>query len=142
MTALIWRNATVLYKKSEIFFTYSDNQRGVLIQVYEGKHVERQQRSRQVRALWHLSRSSWLWQIEVVFDIDANGSLNVSTPEKETWKSNRIAITNDKGRSSKNESERMAYDAEKHKRYVLTTHLCRISSTDCRTMVNLKRPIF
>ena len=84
MTALIWRNATVLYKKSEIFFTYSDNQRGVLIQVYEGKHVERQQRSRQVRALWHLSRTSWLRQIEVVFDIDANGSLNVSTPEKTT----------------------------------------------------------
>ena len=78
---------------------------------------------------------------EDVFDIDANGILSVSASEKTTGKSNCIAITNDKGRSSKNESERMVNDAEKYKRYVLTIELCCISSTDCWTMVNLKRPI-
>ena len=54
-------------------------------------------------------------QIEVVFDIDANGILNVSAAEKSTGKSNKIVITNDKGRLSKDEIERMVEEAEKYK---------------------------
>ena len=54
-------------------------------------------------------------QVEVTFDIDANGILNVSASDKTTGKSNRITITNDKGRLSKEEIERMVNDAEKYK---------------------------
>ena len=54
-------------------------------------------------------------QIEVTFDIDANGILNVSALDKTTGKSNKITITNDKGRLSKEEIERMVNDAEKYK---------------------------
>jgi len=54
-------------------------------------------------------------QIEVTFDIDANGILNVSAADKGTGKSNKITITNDKGRLSKEEIEKMVQDAEKFK---------------------------
>ncbi|CAF3013578.1 unnamed protein product [Rotaria sp. Silwood2] len=117
MTVLIKRNTTIPTKKTETLTTHMDNQTILDCDVYEGERSLI--KDNHLLGKFRLSNippaQRGKPRVEVTFEIDSNGILNVSAVDKASGQSNKITITNDHGRLSKEEIERMITDAEKHK---------------------------
>merc|ERR1711935_419044 len=117
MSTIVKRNSTIPNKKTESYTTLENNQRCLTVEIFEGERA--MTRDNHLLGSFDLNgippAPRGVPSIEVTFDIDANGILNVSAEEKSTGKKEKITITNDNGRLSATEIQRMVDDAEKFK---------------------------